>query len=250
MTLCACGCGKEVKEGNKYIWGHNNKGIHFSDEHKRRISKSESGKIVLEKSKMYGDKNPMKSIEVRKKVSDTLKGKFFGKNHPMYGKHHTKDSKEKNREKHLGKKTWNKGISPSKETREKSSKSHLGKKQLESTKLKLHIANKGRLPGHSKGIYYDSPLQGKIWLRSTYELAYVKYLDSKKVLWYYEIETFDLGDTTYTPDFFLPQFEKFIEIKGFMRKEAQEKINKFKDEYPWNLEILYKEDLIKLGVKI
>jgi hypothetical protein len=65
-----------------------------------------------------------------------------------------------------------------------------------------------------------------------------------------EMETFYLGDTTYTPDFFLPQFEKFIEIKGYMCKEAQEKINKFLEQYPWNLEILYKKDLINLGADL
>jgi len=27
MSLCACGCGKEVKDGNNYIHGHNRKGL-------------------------------------------------------------------------------------------------------------------------------------------------------------------------------------------------------------------------------
>jgi len=43
---------------------------------------------------------------------------------------------------------------------------------------------------------------------------------------------------------------KFIEIKGYMRKEAQEKINKFRKQYPWKLEVLFKEDLIKLGISL
>ena len=35
-----------------------------------------------------------------------------------------------------------------------------------------------------------------------------------------------------------------------MTKEAQEKINNFKEQYPWDLEILYGKDLQKLGIKL
>lgn len=55
---------------------------------------------------------------------------------------------------------------------------------------------------------------------------------------------------TYTPDFFLPATEQFIEIKGYMCPKAQEKINKFLDVHVCNFKILYKADLIKLGVEL
>lgn len=54
--------------------------------------------------------NPVKSLEVRKKISETLKRKYAngeidkskiirtGVNHPMYGKHHSEESKRKNSE--------------------------------------------------------------------------------------------------------------------------------------------------------
>ena len=106
----------------------------------------------------------------------------------------------------------------------------------------------GKPPVHTKKSYYDSPLQGRVCFRSSWELKYAKYLDEINILWLYEGKTFNLGDTTYTPDFFLPQFYKFIEIKGYMRPEAQDKINKFIEQYPWDLKILYKKDLIELGV--
>lgn len=162
----------------------------------------------------------------------------------------------------------------------KTSKSCTGQKRSQETKEKMSLAKKGipRSPitiqkmrdnhidvsgknnpnygkiaakgaGRGKRCYYNSHLQGEIYFRSSYELAYAKYLDEHKILWMYEIETFDLGDSTYTPDFFLPQFEKFIEIKGWMNNKSQEKINKFLEQYPWDLEILYKDDLIKLGCK-
>lgn len=151
-----------------------------------------------------------KSKESKIKLSNSAK---INPNYGMKNKKHSEESKQKNR------------------------KSHLIKPIPKNT-------------GIGKGCYYNSPLQGKIWLRSSYELSYTKYLDSKNILWYYEIETFDLGYTIYTPDFFLVDDNKFIEIKGYMTNEAQEKINKFKEQYSYNLEILYGKDLIKLGCKL
>lgn len=60
------------------------KGEKMSDEQKKKISLA-----------MIGDKNPAKRIEVRKRISKTLKGRFSGKNHSMYGKKHTKKTKKK-----------------------------------------------------------------------------------------------------------------------------------------------------------
>jgi DNA-directed RNA polymerase subunit RPC12/RpoP len=80
---------------------------------------------------------------------------------------------------------------------------------------------------HSKGSYYK-----EIWMGSTWEVAYAKYLDKNKIKWQYEQETFDLDDTTYTPDFYLPETDEYIEIKGWWRKKALIKFNKFKKKYP------------------
>lgn len=212
---------KDIKRPD--MCGENNPSKRFEVREKIRQSK-------------LGDKNSSKRPEVRIKISQTQIGKIS----PMKNKHHTEESKQKNREKHLGKEPWNKGLSHhlSEDSINKMSKSHIGLPP-----------NKGC--GTSKGAYYDSPLQCIIWLRSSYEIAYAKYLDKNHILWMYEMKTFELSDEmTYTPDFFLPQFEKFIDTKGYMRPEAQIKINKFKEEYPWDLEILYKQDLIKLGCKL
>lgn len=43
---CLCGCGKEVKKGNNYIYGHNRRGKILSEEHKRKLSESHKGKPV------------------------------------------------------------------------------------------------------------------------------------------------------------------------------------------------------------
>lgn len=127
----------------------------------------------------------------------------------------------------------------------------------EERKLKVSGKNNhsyGQLPSitssQGRWCYYNSPLQSRIRLRSSWELKYAQYLDSKNILWYYEYKTFNLGDTTYTPDFFLIKDKKFIEVKGYMTNNAQIKINRFLEQYNENLEILYKKDLLKLGIEL
>lgn len=156
-----------------------------------------------------------------------------GEKNPFYGMKHTPESKNKI------KNTWEYEKHITDNFRKKRSIAVSGIKN----------PRYGKVPIHGTRYWYDSPLQGKISLRSSWELAYVKYLDSIKELWYYEIETFKLtGEMTYTPDFFLPRLEKFIEIKGIHRSNSEIKISKFKEEYPWDLEVLFGKDLKNLGV--
>lgn len=184
-----------------------------TEEHKKHQSESAMGKKGTNKGKKF-------SQEWKDNIKKSLIGKC----------NRTKEQNERQSKKMLGRKA-------TLETLEKISKSNIGK----------HL-NNGK--GYGKQFYYDSPLQGKIRLRSSYELAYAKYLDYNNILWLYEMETFDLGTTTYTPDFYLPKTEKFIEIKGYMRPEAKKKIDMFNEQYPWDLEVLYGENLKLLGIKI
>jgi len=68
-------------------------------------------------------------------------------------------------------------------------------------------------------VEYDSPNQGRIRLRSKLEGKYAKYLDDNNIDWFYEYKAFpykgkDGRRRTYTPDFYLPNEDKFIEVKG------------------------------------
>jgi len=80
--------------------------------------------------------------------------------------------------------------------------------------------------GRGKGDYYKD-----IWLRSSYEIAYAKWLDKNNIKWLYESKTFDLNNTTYTPDFYLPKSNTYIEIKGYWRNDAKKKFKLFKKLY-------------------
>jgi hypothetical protein len=62
MRLCECGCGIEVKkQENRFLQGHNTKGTQFSQEHKKKISSSNTGKHNISKSE-----------ETKKKISNSV----------------------------------------------------------------------------------------------------------------------------------------------------------------------------------
>jgi predicted nuclease of restriction endonuclease-like RecB superfamily len=69
-------------------------------------------------------------------------------------------------------------------------------------------------------------------MRSNWEVAYAKWLDKQNIKWQYEQQTFDLGDTTYTPDFYLPETDTYIEIKGYWYNISKKKFKLFKKLYP------------------
>jgi len=102
----------------------------------------------------------------------------------------------------------------------------------------------GKIPTHGKRIKYK-----KIKMRSTWEVAYAKWLDKQGIEWQYEPNAFDLGKTTYTPDFYLPKTDEWIEIKGYWRDDAKKKFEIFKKKYnSMNIKLLMKKDLEKLGI--
>ena len=101
-----------------------------------------------------------------------------------------------------------------------------------------------RYNGTVKAGFYKS-----IYMRSSWEIKYAKYLDKKKIKWSYEPDVFDVDDTTYTPDFYLPKLKTYIEIKGWLKIKDKKKMNMFKKLYPEkSLKILREKDLIRLGV--
>lgn len=107
----------------------------------------------------------------------------------------------------------------------------------------------GKSPNHGKGSYYKNN-----YMRSTWEIAYAKYLDNNNIKWQYEPKPFKITynykgiekEGTYTPDFYLPGTNEYIEIKGWWRDDAQTKFNAFKSQYPTTKLILLMEKELKL----
>ena len=102
----------------------------------------------------------------------------------------------------------------------------------------------GKKASHGKGSYYKN-----IYMRSSYEINYAKWLDKKGIKWQYESKVFDLGICTYTPDFYLLETDTYIEIKGWWRDKSKYKFELFKQIYPQErISILTKLELHALGV--
>jgi hypothetical protein len=89
---------------------------------------------------------------------------------------------------------------------------------------------------------YGSP----ITLRSTYELRMATWLNENEYEWLYESKSFYLEslDKTYTPDFYLPKLDVWIEVKGFWQNQSEAKWVEFCKSY--NNALLFKCDIEKL----
>lgn len=116
-----------------------------------------------------------------------------------------------------------------------------------SEKAKINYNNKNRF---GTLVDYTSPNQGDIRLRSKLEAKYATFLDDSKVDWYYESKSFPYLDKTgkrrtYTPDFYLPKEDKFIEIKGFRKSDDDYKVN-YLLNIGINIEMITQKDLKEL----
>ncbi len=84
----------------------------------------------------------------------------------------------------------------------------------------------------------------------TWELAYARYLDTLGVQWerckHRFAYTFEGKLRYYTPDFYLPGTQEYVEIKGYETDKDRAKWSQF----PAKLIILKKEDLNELGLDV
>lgn len=97
---------------------------------------------------------------------------------------------------------------------------------------------------HGKGDYYKN-----IWMRSSWEIKFAKWCDKNNIKWLYEPRTFDLGNCTYTPDFYVPIYSAYIEIKGWWRDDAKLKFDLFKKLYSKEeIVVLQEKELKKLKI--
>lgn len=73
------------------------------------------------------------------------------------------------------------------------------------------------------------------YVRSAFEANYCRFLNWFSIKYEFESEKclFKLDDgTSYTCDFYLPDIEQYIELKGYIREDAQNKINIFQIQCP------------------
>jgi hypothetical protein len=86
--------------------------------------------------------------------------------------------------------------------------------------------------------------------RSSYEVAYAKYLDLNSIKYKYEPRKFRIqGNSTYTPDFYLVDSNTYVEIKGFDGGNNQRIRRRIVAHmYDIRILILTKYDLQSLGI--
>jgi hypothetical protein len=106
---------------------------------------------------------------------------------------------------------------------------------------------------HLGGWYFNKSKEKFVWLRSSWEFGYAKWLDERLVDWDVECRSYLLSDGKYyRPDFFIferNKLSKIVEIKSTWSNGAMDRIDKFekfRKEYPEINSELVTNDLFSL----
>lgn len=101
-------------------------------------------------------------------------------------------------------------------------------------------ASKGR-----NGVRKD--IDPNINFYSTWEANVARVYNLINLKWEYAPKLFDLGEHTYRPDFYLPDFNTYIEVKNFMGEYSKTRDTLFRKIFPTTkLELILKEDYLDI----
>ena len=89
--------------------------------------------------------------------------------------------------------------------------------------LRGHPPNPGSGIGKS-GFREDLPF----YARSRWEANVARSLEYEELKYVYEPIVVDFGEWSYRPDFYIPELNWFIEVKGYMTDRAREKVEAFR----------------------
>lgn len=143
MHLCKCGCGLEVKEGNRFIHGHNSRGRPVLDETRKKIGDAQTG----EKNHNFGKH----CTEEHKKLLREIALNNGNCPPPSWGRPVSNETREKIGDAQRGEKNHRFGKVTSYETKKKISESKMGVGKSAETRLKMSIASKGDKNNSWKG---------------------------------------------------------------------------------------------------
>ena len=194
----------------------------MSEETREKMSKSHLGKKHSKESiEKMRKAQSNRSEETREKMSKSRLGKKHseetiekmskaksGENHPMYGKKHSEEVKEK--------------ISKAKSNMSEETKENMSTAQA----IKL-LNNRDNNP--NKIEVYSKSYNENIYVHKG-EVFCSRFLDHLNIKYKYECKSFPYinkkGLTShYTPDFYLPKYNLYIEVKGDRHYPSREKIN-------------------------
>ena len=88
------------------------------------------------------------------------------------------------------------------------------------------------------------------YFRSTWEANFARILNLQDITWEYEHKIYKLKTISYTPDFWLPVEQRYVELKGWMNERSQRQIDEFRELYPnIELEVIEREQYEKLKLQ-
>jgi len=91
------------------------------------------------------------------------------------------------------------------------------------------------------------PDLGNYYFYSRWEANYARILNLLNIKWEYQPKTFNLKFQTYTPDFYTPEQNLWIEIKNFLSEYSGKRDAAFRKLYPTlKLALILKPDYLKL----
>ena len=130
----------------------------------------------------------------------------------------------------------------------------LGKKHTEESKKKLSDKINERytngwecVAGRCKKYSYSSPIAGEIKVDGSWELIFCRYADASGLTWTRNTKRFgyikpDGKSSTYLPDFFVEEWNCYVEVKGY-----ETDLDKAKwDQFPEKLKILRRKEIGEL----
>jgi hypothetical protein len=189
-------------------------------------------------------------------MGDHRKVIYSGENNPYFGKEHP-----------------NKGMARDEEVCKKISEANKGCIISKEHRRKISIANKGKpgVPFENNHFTGNKTLARKaamvmmhnrrsnfltgkfvhagVNMRSSWEVEYAKLLDSLETKWEYESKEIDLGELgIYVPDFYIPAWDVYVEIKGWKSETGMDKFNKFKEMKGWRAVLIDEAKMKEIGI--
>lgn len=198
---------------------------------KEQLTNINRNKSIYQKDKIKDGVNKYISTDkykdnIYKKQTELLR--YYAKNeHPkgMLGKHHDEETRKNMSVSHL-ELAANMSYEEKHKIAMKAVKTKIKNKTTTSTTSNSYSRTKS-------GIRKDL---GQ-YFRSSWEANIARILDYENIEWQYECNRFyfkeDIdGVISYQPDFYLPQFHKWIEVKGWMDDKSKTRLSLFEKQYP------------------
>jgi hypothetical protein len=86
-----------------------------------------------------------------------------------------------------------------------------------------------------------------IYFYSRWEANIARIFNLKGIKWSFEPETFDIGGQHYTPDFYIPERNLYIEVKNFWNEYSATRDRRFREAYPHlRLKVILKAEYLFL----